>query len=148
LTTEVIGLDHVYLTVSDLAASRRWYDAVLIDTLGYRCAESVLAGDPHVHYYNRQFGVSIRPARGSARHDPYAPGLHHLCLRVEDEAAVDTCARTLRQRSIAVTEPALYPQYDADYYAIFLEDPDSIRLEITNFRRRRRERMFDWEHVS
>jgi len=53
--------------------------------------------DSHLlHYYNRQFGYSLRPARESTPdHDPYAPGLHHFCFRVVDEAAVDRAAQAL-----------------------------------------------------
>ncbi len=34
--TDVIGIDHIYVTVSDLAASEQFYDRVLIETLGFR----------------------------------------------------------------------------------------------------------------
>ena len=78
-------------------------------------------------------------------HDPYAPGLHHLCFRVVDEAAVDRAARELREAGIEATEPRYYPEYAADYYATFFEDPDGIRLEVMNFREIRRKVMYDWE---
>lgn len=39
----------------------------------------------------------------------------------------------------------VYPQYAEDYYAIFLNDPDGIRLELSNFRKDRRERFEGWE---
>lgn len=140
MPVEVLGIDHVYLSVRDLAASEAFYDGVM-RVLGYRKATSTIAGDPHVHYYNRQFGFSLRPARaGTPAHDPYAPGLHHFCFRVEDEAAVDRAAAELTADGVNVTAPRLYPQYADDYYATFLTDPDGVRLEITNFRRERRER--------
>jgi glyoxylase I family protein len=48
----------------------------------------------------------LRPAReGPPDHDPYAPGLHHLCFRVVDEAAVDRAARELREVGVETTEP-------------------------------------------
>jgi catechol 2,3-dioxygenase-like lactoylglutathione lyase family enzyme len=78
-------------------------------------------------------------------HDPYAPGLHHLCFRVADERAVDRAARELRQAGAEATEPRYYPEHDHDYYATFFEDPDGIRLEVTNLRELRRRRMFDWD---
>lgn len=54
--------------------------------LGYRESRSTMAGDPHVHFLNRHFGFSLRPARGGTPdHDPNAPGLHHFCFRVNDE---------------------------------------------------------------
>jgi catechol 2,3-dioxygenase-like lactoylglutathione lyase family enzyme len=143
---EVIGIDHVYLAVRDLARSEAFYDRVMQGVLGYRKAKGPLGGAPHVHYYNRQFGFSLRPARaGTPEHDPYAPGLHHFCFRVLDEAAVDRAAQELRAAGIGVTDGAYYPEYAPDYYAVSFEDPDGIRLELTNFREQRRRRMQDWD---
>jgi glyoxylase I family protein len=145
MPVEVIGIDHVYVTVRDLRRSEAFYDRALT-VLGYRKVTSTIAGDPHVHYYNRQFGFSLRPARsGTADHDPYAPGLHHFCFRVVDETVVDRAAAELRAAGIDVTEPRYYPEYAADYYAAFFGDPDGVRLEITNFRQIRRRRLFDWD---
>jgi catechol 2,3-dioxygenase-like lactoylglutathione lyase family enzyme len=144
MPVEVIGIDHVYVTVRELARSTRFYDSVM-SVLGYKKLEAPLGGDPHVHYYNRQFGFSLRPARaGTPAHDPYAPGLHHFCFRVVDERAVERAARELVALGVAATPPRLYPEYSADYYATFFADPDGIRLEITNFREIRRRRMYDW----
>jgi catechol 2,3-dioxygenase-like lactoylglutathione lyase family enzyme len=119
---------------------------VLLDILEFCKNRSVIAGEPHVHYYNRQLGFSLRPARlGTAGHDAYAPGLHHLCWRVETVADVDVVAQALERYEIAASAPRLYAAYAPDYYAIFFEDPDGVRLEVTNFREQRRQRMFDWE---
>lgn len=145
MPVEVLGIDHVYLAVRDLARSEAYYDRVMVDVFGYRKAETVIGDDPHVHYYNRQFGFSIRPARSSSVHDPYAPGLHHFCFRVEDNTEVDRAVAELQARGIEVSAPRLYPEYDPDYYAAFFDDPDGIRLEVTNFRERRRQRMLHWE---
>ena len=129
-------------TVVAVRANRK----VPLTSPSYRKVSSTIAGDPHVHYYNRQFGFSLRPARsGTADHDPYAPGLHHFCFRVVDEAAVDRAATELRAAGIDVMEPRYYPEYAADYYATFFVDPDGVRLEITNFRQIRRRRAFDWD---
>ena len=145
MPVEVIGIDHIYLAVRDLAQSSAFYDPVM-KVLGYRKLESEIGGDPHVHYYNRQFGFSLRPARAvTADHDPYAPGLHHFCFRLVDEQAVDRAVAELRAIGVEVTEPRYYPEYAADYYAAFFTDGDGIRLEIANFRQIRRRRMFDWD---
>jgi glyoxylase I family protein len=142
---EVVGIDHVYVAVRDLARSSAFYDRVMT-VLGYRKLESTIGGDAHVHYYNRQFGFSLRPARpGSPDHDPYAPGLHHFCFRVVDERAVDRAVAELRAVGVEVTDGRYYPEYAADYYATFFTDLDGVRLEITNFREIRRRRMFDWD---
>ena len=58
---------------------------------------------------------------------------------------VDRAAAELRAIGVDATEPRYYPEYAADYYATFFTDGDGIRLEVTNFREIRRQRMFDWD---
>jgi catechol 2,3-dioxygenase-like lactoylglutathione lyase family enzyme len=82
---EVTGIDHIYIAVSDLAASEAFYDRVLLEALGFRKSNFTLASDPHVQYFNRHFGFVLRPAQATPRHNPYAPGLHHFCLGVDSE---------------------------------------------------------------
>lgn len=148
MPVEVLGIDHVYVTVGDLAAAEGFYDRVMVGVLGYRKSSSLIGGDPHRHYFNRQFGFSIRPGRTATPHDPYAPGLHHFCFRVANEAAVDTAARELQAAGVDATPPRYYPEYDRDYYATFFAGPDGVRLEITNFRASRHRRMTDWEGLG
>jgi catechol 2,3-dioxygenase-like lactoylglutathione lyase family enzyme len=91
----------------------------------------------------------LRPARaGTPEHNPYAPGLHHLCLRVESAAEIDALAESLRALGIETSSPRLYPEYAPDYCAIFLQDPDGMRLEITNYRAERRERFEHWDQLN
>lgn len=147
-TAEVTGIDHLYLTVSALARSEAFYDRVLQDTLGFRKNRFALGGDPHVQYFNRHFGIVLRPAREATPHQPYAPGLHHVCLRVDSIADVQAVATALQAAGIAATDAATYPDYASDYTATFFEDPDGIRLEVTNYRQERRERHDHWDEPA
>jgi glyoxylase I family protein len=140
---EVIGIDHVYISVSDLIRSESFYDRVFLN-LGFRKNAFPINGDGHIQYYNRHFGYVLRPAKTQRAHDPYSPGLHHFCLRVESASDVANAAKVLKQAGVEVTEPKTYPEYAADYVAIFLNDPDGVRLEITNYRAERRERHDKW----
>src|ERR1700719_470784 len=119
---DVTGIDHIYIAVSDMTRSEAFYDRVTA-VLGFRKNAFAIGGDPHIQYYNRHFGFVLRPARGG-RHDPYNPGLHHLCLRVERAADVAETVRRLHAAGIPATEPRLYPEYAPDYTATFLVDPD------------------------
>jgi catechol 2,3-dioxygenase-like lactoylglutathione lyase family enzyme len=140
---EIIGIDHIYIAVSDLRASEKFYDRVM-NVFGFRKNAFELGGDPHIQYFNRHFGLVIRPACGDGQHNPYAPGLHHLCLRVDSAEDVAEAASALREAGILATEPALYTQYGPDYRATFFVDPDGVRLEITNYREERRARHDRW----
>lgn len=142
--TEVTGIDHIYMTVSDLQRSEAFYDMVLRDALGFRKNTFVLGGDPHIQYFNRHFGFVLRPTRGASQHDSYSPGLHHFCFRVDSVADVVAVADQLRSLGVEASEAKLYREYAPDYWATFFADPDGIRLEVTNFRHERRERHDNW----
>jgi glyoxylase I family protein len=134
---EVTGLDHLYLTVADVARSEPWYDAVF-GLLDFRKTDTAIAGDPHRHYFNRITQISIRQAKSVAKHDPYAPGLHHVCLQVADNRAVDRFHALATAKGIEAAAPAFYPQYAEDYYATFLNDPDGMEFEVVARRARRK----------
>lgn len=143
---EIIGIDHIYVSVADMARSEPFYDAVM-GILGFRKNRFAIGGEVHVQYYNRHFGYVLRPARSKVAHDAYAPGLHHLCFRVESAEDVRMLAARLRQAGIDASEPRLHPEYAPDYHATFLRDPDGVRLEITNYRHERRERHDHWDEA-
>jgi glyoxylase I family protein len=115
--------------------------------LGFRKNTFANEDDHHIQYYNRQFGLVLRPAHSKAKHDLLSPGLHHLCFRVEDSDTVDSIAKRFAELNIPCSPPQLYPEYAPDYYAIFFCDPDGIRLEVTNYRQERRKRHDDWDHT-
>ncbi|HYC01000.1 MAG TPA: VOC family protein [Candidatus Limnocylindrales bacterium] len=147
MSIEVTAVDHVYVTVTDLDRSERFYDGVM-RLLGFRKGIFAIGGEPHFHYFNKVTQYSIRPSRSGPPHDPYRPGLHHYCFRVASRAEVDAAAAGLRALGIDASEPALYPQYAEDYYATFFEDPDGIRLEIVAHRRMRTLVVEHWEELT
>jgi catechol 2,3-dioxygenase-like lactoylglutathione lyase family enzyme len=143
--TDVTGIDHIYIAVSDLARSEAFYDRVMVEALGFRKNAFMIGGDAHVQYFNRHFGYVLRPARAAASHDPYAPGLHHFCFRVDSAADVAAVAGTLRKLGIDASPAGLHVDYAPDYWSTFFTDPDGIRLEVTNYRQERRDRHDQWE---
>lgn len=146
-TAEVIGLDHIYLAVSDFGRSELFYDTAL-GTLGFRKGDKAIAGERHAHYFNRVFQLTIRPARSTTSHDPYAPGLHHLCFQLATPSDIDDAAATLRALGIEASEPKRYPEYNPDYYASFFEDPDGIRLELVSRTPYRDELVARWDEFT
>ena len=134
---QVSALDHVYVTVTDMVRSERFYDAVM-RLLGFRKGTKAIAGERHLHYFNPVTQYTIRPAGPAAgRHDPYGPGLHHVCFQLPTRADVDAAAEALARLGVAATAPRYYPEYADDYYATFFTDPDGIRLELVADRRHR-----------
>ncbi|HUD50940.1 VOC family protein [Parvibaculum sp.] len=145
---EVIGVDHIYLTVSDMGRAERFYDAVL-GLLDFRKSDREIAGAPHRHYFNRIVQITIRPARpGHHAFDAYSPGLHHLCLTVATPADVDRFAAAMRTKGLATSAPALHREYADDYYATFFEDPDGLRHEVMARRAGRDLIVRRWEELT
>jgi glyoxylase I family protein len=142
--TEVIGIDHIYITVSNLQRSESFYDLVLVEALGFRKNKFTLGDDPHIQYFNRHFGYVLRPSRNANGYDSYSAGLHHICLRVESVTDVVAIAYQLRTAGVDASEAKLYTEYAPDYWATFFTDPDGVRLEITNYRRERQDRHDYW----
>jgi glyoxylase I family protein len=136
MATEVIGIDHVYFSVRSLEISEAYYDTVLGEILGFRKNAFHLNSNPHVQYFNRHFGIVIRQARAEGDFNSESAGLHHFCLRVNNEEDVDRAAAAMRKAGITVSIPAYHREYAPDYYAVFFTDPDGLRLEITNFQAR------------
>lgn len=124
---------HIDLTVSDVARSCVFYDAVL-GFLGYRRSDD----SPNGYDWGRTgdgpfHSIGIVRARGDGAgrvHDRYSPGLHHLAWTAESRGDVDELHVLLREIGAAVLDtPADYPRYGPHYYAVFFADPDGLKLE-------------------
>ena len=115
---EVIGIDHIYISVMDLPRSESFYDRIM-PVLGFLKNSFPNEGDRHIQYYNRHFGFVLRPARQKTPHDPLTPGLHHFCFRVEDHGTIEAIALRFEELGVECSAPRLYPDYAPDYYAIF-----------------------------
>jgi catechol 2,3-dioxygenase-like lactoylglutathione lyase family enzyme len=137
-------LNHVDLSVSDPDRSLAFYSAFFA-ALGYervrRNHPEFLGERPRRAAWivrpagGGVFEVEIRPAKPESRaraHDRYAPGLHHLAFHAESRAAVDEIhARVAAAGGRVLDPPADYSQrYTEGYYAVFLADPDGIKLEV------------------
>ncbi len=127
---DVLGIEHIDLTVSDVERSEAFYDKVMA-ALGFRRIEDT---DPR--WANAHMTLAIRPAAADEREltfNRYRPGLHHLAFKAISRADVDEFHRFALAEGIEVLDaPALYPEYGENYYAVFVADPDGIKLEIAH----------------
>lgn len=123
------GIDHVDLSVTDMARSVAFYDTVLT-RLGY----TRVSDEGTVCWRGPGAEIGVRAATsspGSASFDRYRVGLHHLAIRASSRDDIERFHAFLRDENIAILEPpAEYPEYGAGYYAVFFADPDGIKLEL------------------
>jgi glyoxylase I family protein len=131
---EVFGIEHIDVTVNDLARSTIFYGLVM-PALGFRRlvedeSDQVRWGNAHISFAIRQ----AESAEDGAAFNRYRVGLHHLAFKANRRAAIDEFHRFLiRERLPILDAPAEYPQYGTNYYAVFFADPDGMKLELVHF---------------
>jgi glyoxylase I family protein len=126
--SETFGaVHHLDITAGDLTRSTDFYDRVL-PLMGFVRIEDAPEGPL---WAGAQVEVGLQAARTSAaKHDRYAPGLHHLAFTAPTREAVDDLHRRLVELGVEIADaPAEYPHYARGYYAVFFTDPDGIKLE-------------------
>jgi catechol 2,3-dioxygenase-like lactoylglutathione lyase family enzyme len=132
------GIHHVDLAVADVEKSLAFY----LDLLGpvgwveevryptYRGTEEVVyLEDPATGAM-----LGLRPADGGA-HRYYEVGIEHLAFEVEGRDEVDAAYQRCVTRGATIHFP---PEEDRDvegYYALFVFDPDGIRIEVFSWPR-------------
>ena len=131
MAIEVLGVEHIDLTVNNVARSRAFFDKVLGE-LGFRKFDRT----DYIFWANAQMTIAIREASAAnrdARFDRYRVGLHHLAFRARSRADVDAFHGFLvRERIEVLDAPAEYPQYGENYYAVFFADPERMKLELVH----------------
>ena len=132
------GFAHVRLTVTDIARSKKFYDAVF----GWPTAvdASDKADEPGVTESQEQFygGVvyqtpqgtlfGLRPV-GDGRFDSTRPGLDHVSFAVADRAALESAHRALADAGIPHGD--ITDLDDAGIAILSFQDPDDINIELT-----------------
>jgi catechol 2,3-dioxygenase-like lactoylglutathione lyase family enzyme len=123
-------IDHVSIAVRDLAASKRFYEAVL-ESIGYvkliDRPDSVGFGKKYP-----EFWLNHRPDMARVAADTGV----HVCMRADDAAAINAFhAAALRAGAVNDGPPGLRPEYTPNYYAAFIRDADGNKIEVVTFLR-------------
>jgi len=132
----VEAIDHLDLVVSSLERSLTFYRG-LLQPLGY-VHVSEIEGErgERVVYLSRHGGggsVSLRERQSRAHptpYDRYAIGIHHIAFAASSRARVDERASWLREQGAEIESGPREHDYTPGYYAVFLHDPDGLKLEI------------------
>ena len=136
-------IDHIQVTVRDMAEAMPFYDA-LMPLLGFdpaRRTEATLeSADLHVvEYIHPKLCFCIGSPRasvaGDAPHRRRPGALHHLAFRATSRAEIDALHRKLIEiGATIVAAPREYPEYNPPtYYAVFFKDPTGIKYEVVHY---------------
>lgn len=113
-------IDHIQLVVSDLAASRRFYEAV------FAVLEIPLGGSAEDYFWADELFISSADSKSALG---LLTGRHHLAFQARDRAMVEAFYRAgLAHGGRDNGGPGLR-DYHPGYYAAFLLDPDGNNIE-------------------
>jgi catechol 2,3-dioxygenase-like lactoylglutathione lyase family enzyme len=113
-------IDHVQLVVADLAASRRFYGAVL-DVLGIP-----IGGEEDSYFWADELFISSRDSEAA---QGVLTGRHHLAFQAKDRAMVEAFHREGLAAGGRDNGPPGLRKYHPGYFAAFLLDPDGNNIE-------------------
>ena len=114
-------VDHIQLVVADVAASRRFYDAVM------EVLEIPLGGELGSSFWYDELFVSTPDSPEAAGK---LTGRHHLAFQAKDQTTVDAFHKAgLAAGGRDNGAPGLRTKYHPGYYAAFLLDPDGNNIE-------------------
>jgi len=127
------SMNHLGITVSDLAGATERFYAPLLSFLGYQLVEDL----PEMSLWLAPAGHSInlwqaRDGLAGRRPERYAPGFHHFAFNADSRQEVDGCYALLQREGIEILDaPAAY-DYAPGYYAVFFADPDGLKFELVH----------------
>jgi catechol 2,3-dioxygenase-like lactoylglutathione lyase family enzyme len=117
-------LDHVSIGVRDIAKAKRFYDAAL-QPLGYKCLSE---SEGSLGYGQDAVALWISVTQHPVPSDPQS-GLH-FCFSAPTRRSVDSFhAAALKLGGRDNGAPGIRAEYDPNYYAAFVVDPDGYRIE-------------------
>ncbi len=122
-------LSHVEIYVSDYAKTIRFYDKIL-KPLGW---QRLVCQKSHTAFSDGTMKIVFCPAEENYLHYGYhrkRVGLNHLAFYAPSKEAVDDIFHTVLKAEGINCLYEKKPVGAEDYYAVFFEDPDRIKLEI------------------
>ncbi len=113
-------IDHLQLVVRDLAASRRFYEAVL------GVLQIPIGGSMDDYFWADELFVSTVDSKAAQGR---LTGRHHLAFQAKDRATVDAFHEAGLAAGGKDNGPPGERPYHPGYYAAFLLDPDGNNIE-------------------
>lgn len=123
-------LHHIELYVKDLKQSKEFW-GWLLNELGYSTYQQWKDGISYK--LNDTYIVFVQVEEKYIEHDYHRKhaGLNHLAFHGESKAFVDEITEKLKEKNVTILYLDKHPYAGGpDYYAVFFEDPNRIKVEI------------------
>lgn len=124
-------LHHIELNVSDLKAARKFYD-MLFSLLGYSLYQEWTEGFSYRQHKTYIVFVQTEARFLEGGYHRKAAGLNHIAFHAASTLEVDEIAEKMRQSGVNILYQDRHPHAGGNgTYAVFMEDPDRLKIEIT-----------------
>ncbi len=124
-------IHHIELNVSDLGTSRKFYDK-LFALLGYTLYQEWSEGFSYRLGATYVVFVQTPAAFLSDVYYRKAAGLNHIAFHAASPLEVDVITEEMRQSGASILYRDRHPYAGGNgTYAVFMEDPDRLKIEVT-----------------
>jgi catechol 2,3-dioxygenase-like lactoylglutathione lyase family enzyme len=124
---DIVGIDHLVLSVGDFARSKTFYNK-LLTFLGFKLKHEY---DDMAGWSNGKTLFWIAAADAQGRKHKYRKGdigFHHYAFEMASRKHVDALGAFLEENEMTIVDPP-GEYYGRDYYAVYFTDPDGMKLE-------------------
>jgi len=123
-------LHHVEIYVKDLEKTKEFWGWLLAE-LGYSEYQSWEQGISYILDKSYLVFVQAEDRFLDAPYHRCRPGLNHLAFHGGSREFVDAITAKLKQKATKILYEDLHPYAGGeDYYAVYFEDPDRMKVEI------------------
>ena len=124
-------LHHIELYVKDLNKSKEFW-GWLLDELGYKEYQKWEQGISYILEKTYIVFVQVEERFLDIPYHRCRPGLNHLAFHGGSKAFVDKVTLKLREKNVKILYEDKHPYAGGEgYYAVYFEDPDRMKVEIT-----------------
>ena len=124
-------LHHIELYVKDLNKSKEFW-GWLLDELGYKEYQQWEQGISYILEKTYIVFVQVEERFLDIPYHRCRPGLNHLAFHGGSKAFVDKVTLKLREKNVKILYEDKHPYAGGEgYYAVYFEDPDRMKVEIT-----------------
>ena len=119
-------LHHLGIGLIEPHKAEAFFDSLLI---GFLNLEKEITEEAVAGWKGRGMRFYLYPVRAGS-----VPGsLQHLAFAARSRAEVDSFLPWASSQGIRILSgPRAYPEYGGDYYAVFFEGPEGLRLELVH----------------
>ena len=127
-----VAPSHIEINVANSKISFPFYKK-LLDYLGFKIIHEEKT---FIGFYNGNFSIWIGQSIDKYKKNKFHrknPGLNHIAFNVSSKKRVNQFTKEFLEKNKVKTlyeSPKAFPEYSKNYYAVYFEDPDRIKLEI------------------